>query len=144
MKNTLKKAVKRIVAVTLAAAMLIAAAPTKSSEAKVNIQYGLFSYAYNDGKAVWMIDLEKAGDNKVKIGIVWSDDTEAFATPKHFTKKLKSTVSFKVEGQYYQESDKTTTISGKITFKGKKLKCKINGQSFTAKKVPESDTTTSP
>ena len=142
MKNTLKKAIKRIVAVTLAAAMLIAAAPTKSAEAKVNIQYGLFSYAYNDGKAVWMIDLEKAGDNKVKIGIVWSDDTEAFATSKHFTKKLKSTVSFKVEGKYYQGSDKTTTISGKITFKGKKLKCKINGQSFTAKKVPESDTTT--
>ncbi|MBR0119335.1 MAG: hypothetical protein IJM01_04310 [Eubacterium sp.] len=138
MKNVLKKAVKRIVAVTLAAAMLIAVAPIKSAEAKVNIQYGLFSYAYNDGKAVWMIDLEKAGDNKVKIGIVWSDDTEAFATQKHFTKKLKSTVSFEVEGQY-QESDKTTTISGKITFKGKKLKCKINGQSFTAKKVPDSD-----
>lgn len=141
MKNTLKKAVKRIVAVTLAAAMLITAAPVKSSEAKVNIKYGLFSYAYNDGKAVWMIDLEKAGDNKVKIGIVWSDDTEAFATSKHFTKKLKSTVSFKVEGQY-QESDKTTTISGKITFKGKKIKCKINGQSFTAKKVPDSDSLT--
>ena len=141
MKNTLKKAVKRIVAVTLAAAMLIAAAPVKSSEAKVNIKYGLFSYAYNDGKAVWMIDLEKAGDNKVKIGIVWSDKTSAFGTEKHFTKKLKSTVSFEVEGQY-QESDKTTTISGKITFKGKKIKCKINGQSFTAKKVPDSDSLT--
>lgn len=141
MKNTLKKAIKRIVAVTLAAAMLIAATPTKSSEAKVNIKYGLFSYAYNDGKAVWMIDLEKAGNGKVKIGIVWSDKTSSFGTEKHFTKKLKSTVSFEVEGQY-QESDKTTTISGKITFKGKKIKCKINGQSFTAKKVPDSDTTT--
>ncbi len=142
MKNTLKKAVKRIVAVTLAVAMVLVVAPAKSSEAKVNIQYGLFSYAYNDGKAVWMIDLEKAGNDKVKIGIVWSDKTSAFGTEKHFTKKLKSTVSFEVEGKYYQGSDKTTTISGKITFKGKKLKCKINGQNFTAKKVPDSDTTT--
>ncbi len=138
MKNTVKRMVKKIAAVTLAAAMVLVAAPAKSSEAKVNIKYGTFSYAYNKGKAVWMIDLKKAKNNKVKIGIVWSDKTKSFDTKKYFTKKLKSTVSFKVKGQY-KGSKKTKTISGKITFKGKKLKCKINGQSFTAKKVPEPD-----
>ena len=136
MKERVKRTMKMVTTIVLALAMIAVAVPVKKSDAKVNIKYGTFSYAYNKGKAVWMIDLKKAKNNKVKIGIVWSDSKKSFDTGKHFTKKLASKVSFNVKGKYLG-SKKTKTIKGSITFKGKKLKCVINGQKFTAKYVPD-------
>ena len=136
MKERVKRTMKKAAAIALALAMIVAAAPEGKADAKVSIKYGTFSYAYNKGKAVWMIDLKKAKNNKVKIGIVWSSDKKSFDTGKYFTKKIKSKVSFNVKGKY-SGSKKTKTIKGSITFKGKKLKCVINGQKFTAKYVPD-------
>ena len=134
---------KKVAALTLAAAMIVAAVPAGKSNAKVSIKYGTFSYAYNNGKAVWMINLKKAKNNKVKIGIVWSDEKKSFDTGKYITKKIKSKVTFNVKGKY-MGSEKTKKIKGSITFKGKKLKCVINGQKFTAKYVPDTPTREEP
>ncbi|MBO4394786.1 MAG: hypothetical protein J5819_00380 [Eubacterium sp.] len=111
---------------------------TISDAAGPSFENGVYGATVGDG--VWLIDLKKSGSNKVEIGIAWSDASSAFGTVKPFKKKIKSTIKFSVTGNYLNPdktvSDKTLTISGSIKLKGKKLKCKINGESFTANYAP--------
>lgn len=113
---------------------------TVSGAATAKVKSGNFSCYKN--KALWLIQIKKVKNNKVKIGIAWSDDKEAYSTTKLFTKDISSTVNFDVTGSYISADGKPIEgkpkqIKGSITFKGKKLKCDINGDSFTAKIVPD-------
>ena len=126
-----KRVISSILTLVLLATLFI---PVKVSSA-ASFTEGI--YGYNGGDGVWLITLEKANNNKVKIGIAWSDDKTAFGTVKPIVKKIKNTIKFSTTGNYMNPdktiSDKTITISGSIKLKGKKLKCNINGEKFTAK-----------
>ncbi len=131
---------KRILSTLLTLVLLAALVmpTTVSGAASASFENGV--YGASVGKGVWLLDLKKVSGNNIQIGIAWSDDSTAFGTVKPFKKKIKKTIKFSVTGNYLNPdktvSDETTTISGTIKLKGKKLKCNINGESFTAKYAP--------
>ena len=133
---------KRITAFFLSLVLLAAlmVPVTVSNAATAKVKSGNFSCYKNN--ALWLIQIKKVKNNKVKIGIAWSDDKSAFSTAKLFTKDISSTVNFDESGSYIDANGKpiegkSKQIKGSITFKGKKLKCNINGEKFTAKYVPD-------
>ena len=131
---------KRVLSIILSLALLAALLlPVNTSRAAVSVETGIYSAMVESG--MWLIDLKDIGRNKVEISIAWSSDSSAYGTPKPFRKKIKKTIKFNVTGNYINPdktvSDETITIKGSIKLGRKKLKCNINGESFTARIVQE-------